>query len=137
MLPALRHPLHGSLSTLCFAALSDGQTAIAEHRAIRKPVPLKVYAGMLLDLLMSGARRNLENLLLNRVEFGGGQSGRRQQRLALIFRHADKNVTAAQIGESAHRVKDGLGVPSHLQFQTFPFDGLGVQDRLGASMTGR
>jgi hypothetical protein len=52
--------------------------------------------------------------------------------VALIFRHADENVSTAQIvkiiGEGAHRVPDGFRVPALLKFQTLPLHGLSVQN---------
>jgi hypothetical protein len=75
---------------------------------------------------------DFENLFLNAVQFAGRQSCRWQHGLPLILPNADKDIAAAQImkivGESAHRVKDGLGIPALLKLQPFPLHGLPVQD---------
>ena len=75
-----------------------------------------------------------ENLLLNMVQFVGGQSRWRQQGLPLILCDADENIAAAQIvkivGEGAHRVEDDLRIPALLELQSLPFHGLSLQDMI-------
>jgi hypothetical protein len=75
---------------------------------------------------------DFKNLLLNIVQFAGGQSCWRQHGLALILCDADENVASAQIvkiiGEGAHRVEDDLRIPALLELQSLPFHSLTVQD---------
>jgi hypothetical protein len=78
---------------------------------------------MIMQIGFSHPMPDFQNLFLNGVQFAGEQSRRRQHRLPLIIRHADENVTAAQvvkiIGEGAHRVQDCFRVPALLKFRVF------------------
>src|ERR1700691_1924050 len=80
---------------------------------------------------------DFQNLFLNGVQFAGKQSHWWQNWLSLILCHADENVAAAQIveiiGESTHRMENGLRVPALLKFQTLPLHGLSVQNVLNVN----
>lgn len=69
----------------------------------------------------------VQHLLLNRLHLAGAEAHGREHWLAILLRHADDDVTAAEIveviREGAKRVQHCQRIPPLLELQALPLDG--------------